>query len=358
MRQALKAFTALAIAALLAAGVLWGKRQLDAAMAQPAANPNAVRIQVPPGSTLRAVLQGLQRQGTLRQARLIEWYLRLHGQHPRIQAGQYEIVPHASARQIVEQLAEGRVLLTSVTIVEGWSVAQMRHALDSDPDITHQLSALSDAELMRALGHPGEPAEGRFFPDTYRFAAGTSDRKILEMAYDRMRSTLLQDWAERDPAVPLKTPTDALTLASIIEKETARPEERPKIAAVFLNRLRLGMRLQSDPTVIYGLGTRYDGNIHTRDLTTDTPYNTYTRAGLPPTPIALPGAASLQAAMHPASIGALYFVATGAGDGSHHFSDTLAEQDVALRSYLRRLDQAHTRATADHESAQQPAHQP
>ncbi len=313
----------------------WG--QLRAAMNRPGPGSVPVRIQVPEGARLRSVLDQLRRDGALQHPHWVELYLRLTGRQAKMQAGLYQIAAHATPSQILEQFAAGRVLLSSITFVEGWTVAQMRQALDSDPDVAHQTRGLSDEQLMQVLGHPGEPAEGRFFPDTYRFAAGISDRKILGMAYQRMQATLAADWAQRAGGLPLAGPGQALILASIIEKETGRADERPKIAAVFVNRLRLGMRLQSDPTVIYGLGEHYDGSIHTRDLQTDTPYNTYTRAGLPPTPIALPGAASLQAAMHPADIDALYFVATGEGDGSHHFSATLAEHDVALRSYLKRL---------------------
>jgi UPF0755 protein len=334
MRRA--AVTLILLCGLAAAG--WaGWRALERSMDQPGTNAAPVRIQVQPGMPLRSILAQLQQRGVLRQVRLVELNLRLHRQRPRAQAGIYEIAPHASARHILEQLVEGRVLLESVTIVEGWDFAQMLQALDAQPDIVHQLRGLSVPEIMRALGHPGESAEGRFFPDTYLFAAGTPDRKILELAYRRMQSLLQTDWTQRDADLPLASPDQALVLASIIEKESARPDERPKIAAVFSNRLRRGMRLQADPTVIYGLGAHYDGSIHTRDLETDTPYNTYTRVGLPPTPIALPSAASLQAALHPAPIAALYFVATGEGDGSHHFSDTLAEHDEALRAYLHRL---------------------
>jgi UPF0755 protein len=283
------------------------------------------------------VLSQLQRQGALRHARLVLLYLRLHATSVRAQAGTYEIAPHSSARAVLDQLNVGRVVLEALTVVEGWTVGQLRRALDADPSIAHQLRGLTDAQLMSALGHEGEAAEGRFFPDTYRFAAGTSDRKILEGAYERMQAALSSAWAARAPNLPLANETQALILASIVEKETGREDERSKVAAVFVNRLRLGMKLQTDPTVIYGLGDKYDGNIHTRDLEMDTPYNTYTRGGLPPTPIALPGAASLQSTMHPADTDALYFVATGNGDGSHHFSATLAEHDVALRAYLRRL---------------------
>jgi UPF0755 protein len=332
------ALWSLAILALVVLAVAWGGwRWLARELDRPGPAAAAVRIQVPVGSGLRAVLGRLQGQGVLRHALAVEIFLRLHGHLPRIQAGLYEITPRESARQIVAQLAEGRVLLSSITIVEGWTFAQMRAALDADPDVQHEMRGLSDGQIMQRLGHTGEPAEGRFFPDTYRFAPGSSDRRILEMAYERMQVRLQSDWAQRAADLPLATPAQALTLASIIEKETARPDERPRIAAVFVNRLRMGMRLQSDPTVIYGLGSSYDGNIHSRDLTSDTPYNTYTRPGLPPTPIALPGAASLQAAMHPAQSDALYFVASGLPDGSHRFSATLEEHDVAVRDYLHRL---------------------
>jgi UPF0755 protein len=334
MRRTLSLLALVAVLGALAL-LLW--RGLDWEMDQPAAISAPVRVEVPPGASLRAILLGLQRQGALRHARLVEMYLRLHGASPRLQSGTYELAPHASAREVLEQLIAGRVVLESVTVVEGWNFAQMRHALDAHPALAHQLSGLSATQIMDALGHSGQDAEGRFFPDTYRFAAGTSDRKILERAYERMQSELDGAWLDRAANLPLANADEALILASIVEKETGREDERPKVAAVFVNRLRAGMRLQSDPTVIYGLGESYDGHIHTRDLETDTPYNTYTRAGMPPTPIALPGAASLRAATHPADIDALYFVATGNGDGTHEFSATLAQHDVALRAYLRKL---------------------
>jgi UPF0755 protein len=327
----------LMVLALIGVAALFGWRALDLMMDRPAQLADPVRIAVPAGASVRAVLGQLQRQNALRSARLVQLYLRLHGAIVRVQAGTYEIAPHATPRSILEQLNAGRVVLEAVTVVEGWNFAQLRRALDEHPAVTHQLHGLSDAQLMSALGHEGQAPEGRFFPDTYRFAAGTPDRKILEGAYERMQTELSAAWSARAPNLPVTNADQALILASIVEKETAREDERPKVAAVFVNRLRLGMRLQTDPSVIYGLGERYDGTIHTRDLQTDTPYNTYTRTGLPPTPIALPGAASLQAAMHPADTDALYFVATGNGDGSHHFSATLAEHDVALRAYLRKL---------------------
>jgi UPF0755 protein len=332
-----RSLSLLVLVALLAAAALLIWRGLAWEMEQPAAASLPLRIAVAPGASLRSTLLALQQQGALRHARMVELYLRLHGPVPRLQSGNYEVPPHSSAREVLDQLVNGRVVLESVTVVEGWNFAQMRAALDAHPAVAHQLRGLSAQQLMEALGHPGEAAEGRFFPDTYRFAAGTSDRRILERAYERMQAELQGDWSQRAPDLPLANADEALILASIIEKETGREDERPRVAAVFVNRLRQGMRLQSDPTVIYGLGESYDGHIHTRDLENDTPYNSYTRTGLPPTPIALPGAAALQATLHPADSDALYFVATGNGDGSHHFSATLAEHDVALRAYLRKL---------------------
>jgi UPF0755 protein len=338
MSRRLSILAPIAVLIALAAGWALGLwRHLDREMDRPAPAAAVVRVQVLPGEPLRAILVSLQQQGAVLHARQIGWYLRLHRLKPRVQAGNYEIPPHSSARAVLEQLEAGRVVLEQLTIVEGWTFLQLRHALDADGSLTHATSGLTDGALMSALGHEGEAAEGRFFPDTYRFAAGTSDRRILELAYERMRSELEAAWNTRAPGLPLASPQEALTLASIVEKETAREDERPKVAAVFVNRLGRGMRLQSDPTVIYGLGERYDGSIHTRDLETDTPYNSYTRGGLPPTPIAMPGLASLQATLHPADIDALYFVATGNGDGGHQFSATLAQHDVALRAYLHRI---------------------
>jgi UPF0755 protein len=327
----------IAVLLLMLAGAAAGWRAIDSNMRLPGPNGAPVRIVIAPGSSLHAILQRLQQLGALRHARWVSLYLRLSNHQPRVQAGTYELAARATPADILDQFASGRVLLTQLTVVEGWEFAQMRHALDADAEVAHELKGLSDTQLMAALGHAGQSPEGRFFPDTYRFAAGTSDRKILELAYERMRQQLLTAWMARAPDLPLMSAEDALILASIVEKETGREDERPEVAAVFVNRLQRGMRLQSDPTVIYGLGERYDGDIRSRDLITDTPYNTYTRAGLPPTPIALPGAAALAATLHPAHIDALYFVATGDGDGRHHFSATLAEHDIALRHYLQTL---------------------
>jgi UPF0755 protein len=333
-RSAWKLLAALLVALLVVALAFW--RQLDASMEQHSQAPDGTRIQVQAGASLRVVLGELARVHALRNPRLVEWYLRLHEEPVRPQAGVYELAHGAGTRQILEQLREGRVVLSQVTIVEGWSFAQMRLALDASSDLVHAWRHLDGAALMSALGLKGMSAEGRFFPDTYRFAAGTADRHIYELALQSMNERLQQEWAARAPDLPVHSPQEALILASIIEKETGREDERAKVAAVFINRLRLGMRLQSDPTVIYGLGARYDGNLRRRDLESDGPFNSYTRSGLPPTPIALPGDASLHAALHPAAIDALYFVATGAGDGSHQFSATYAEHNRALMRFLKR----------------------
>jgi len=332
--SALRIGAALAVA-LLAAALLC-LQQLDASINERSAAPGGTRIVVPPGASLRSVLAELERVHAVRRPRLVEWYLRLHGEHLRAQAGTYELAEGVTAQKILDQLNSGQVLLSQLTIVEGWTVAQMRATLNASPDLVHEWQHLDDAALMRALGQGAMPAEGRFFPDTYRFAAGTSDRHIYELALQRMNERLRQEWEGRAANLSVPSADAALILASIVEKETGREDERAQVAAVFGNRLRLGMRLQSDPTVIYGLGARYDGNIHRRDLEADGPYNSYTRAGLPPTPIALPGAASIHAVLHPVASKALYFVATGLGDGSHHFSATYAEHVAALREFLKR----------------------
>jgi UPF0755 protein len=332
---ALAALAAFALAAL-AAGLYGGARWLAREFRAPGPAPSALRIQIDPGLTVRTVLARLAAAHALAHPRLTELYLRLHGRRFSIKAGEYEIPARASAADVVALLAEGRVVLEQLTIVEGTTFGDFRRALEADPHIRATLRGKSDAQVMAAIGHPGEQPEGRFFPDTYRFASGTSDVEILKMAYDKMRQVLATAWSQRLTDLPVHSPYEALILASIVEKETGLATERPLIAGVFAERLRKGMRLQSDPTVIYGLGASYDGQIHTRDLSTDTPYNTYTRTGLPPTPIALPGREAILAAVRPQETGALYFVATGEG-GGHQFSSTLEEHDAAVRRYLMRL---------------------
>jgi UPF0755 protein len=229
------------------------------------------------------------------------------------------------------------VVLETLTVIEGWTFTDMRRAIEQHPQIRATLRGKTVAEVMSAIGHPGEHPEGRFFPDTYRFAAGTSDRELYALAYRKLAEALDGAWQSRAAALPLANAYEALTLASIIEKETGLPSERPRIAGVFVTRLRRNMRLQTDPTVIYGIGPSYDGNIRERDLRADTPYNTYTRPGLPPTPIALPSREAIVAATRPLETGDIFFVATGIGDGSHVFSATLEAHNAAVQRYLARL---------------------
>jgi UPF0755 protein len=315
------------------AGRLWLTSQFEA----PGPAAQALRVTVVPGLSVRGVLGKLQGAGALRCAWCTQLYLRLTGRHLTIKAGDYAVDAHASASDVIEMLEEGRVILEQLTVVEGTRFSDLRAQLAADPHVRPLLKGRTDAAVMAALGHAGEAPEGRFFPDTYRFAAGTTDAEILKLAYANMREALTQAWNMRAADLPLASPEQALVLASMVEKETGLAGERPRIAGVFVARLRKGMRLQSDPTVIYGLGAAYDGHIHERDLTTDTPYNTYTRDGLPPLPIALPGRAALQAAVRPEETGDLYFVATGDGQGGHHFSATLAEHNLAVQHYVQKL---------------------
>jgi len=341
MRSSRATLILLVLVALLAAAAAGGYYWLQSVFHAPGPSTDIVRVQVEQGASVRTVLLELAKQGALKQPRTVELYLRIarhvNGHQPRIQAGLYEIPAGASPSQILELFDQGRVVLEQLTIVEGSRFADLRHMLDNYAAVTHTLRGKSDEEVMAALGHPGEFPEGRFFPDTYRFAAKTTDVEILGLAYNAMQRVLADAWQQRSADLPLQTPYEALTLASIVEKETGLPTERPKIAGVFVTRLRKGMRLQTDPTVIYGLGAGYDGGIHTRDLVTDTPYNTYTRAGLPPKPIAAPGRGSVFAAARPQESGEIYFVATGSGDGGHHFSKTLEEHNAAVKSYLEHL---------------------
>lgn len=256
------------------------------------------------------------------------------GNAARLHAGLYAIEPGMSPWDVYTKLVNGDVEWATLTVPEGWTFAQMRAAIAASSDLKQEWQSLSDTALMTALGAPGVSPEGRFFPDTYKFARGSPDRVIYRQAYEAMQRALAQAWAARVANSPLASPDDLLILASIVEKETARPEDRGRVAAVFVNRLRTGMLLQTDPTVIYGLGNRFDGNLRKQDLLNDTPYNTYTRAGLPPTPIALPGRDALMAAAAPDTTRALYFVARG--DGSSEFSDTLDAHNRAVNRYQRK----------------------
>jgi UPF0755 protein len=328
---------ALALFVALAVVAAFGYKQLELNYTHAGPTTAPLRIEIPAGASVRAALARLAEHGAITNPRAVSIYLRVHRLRPSIKAGTYDIPARASAAEIMRLLEEGAVVLEQLTVVEGSTFSELRKLLEHHSAVTVTLRGKTDAEVMNALRHPGEHPEGRFFPDTYRFAAHTTDLEILGLAYASMQRVLDAAWEQRDASTTVRTPYEALILASLVEKETALPAERPRIAGVFVARLRKGMRLQSDPTVIYGLGERYDGDIRNRDLTADTPYNTYTRAGLPPTPIALPGRESIFAAIHPDDTGALYFVATGDGTGAHYFSRTLEEHNEAVRRYLARL---------------------
>jgi UPF0755 protein len=293
---------------------------------------------VPVGSSLARVSRSLSEQELLEHPRLLTWYGRLAGAATRIHAGEYVLEPGTTPIALLEKLVAGQVHLHQVTIIEGWRFADLQRVVRGHPAI--EATELDGAALMHELGKPDVHPEGQFLPDTYTFPRGTTDVQLLRWAHDSLVQILEDAWGRRAPNIQLSSPYDALIMASIIEKETALDSERRRIAGVFNERLKRGMRLQTDPTVIYGLGEEFDGNLRRVDLTTDTPYNTYTRFGLPPTPIALPSAASIEAAINPEESDALYFVATGLPDGSHYFSATLEEHNRAVQRYLERLREA------------------
>jgi UPF0755 protein len=254
----------------------------------------------------------------------------------RLQAGEYLLSPGLTPRGLIEMMAAGKVIQHHFTIVDGWTFRQLRLALAQESALRQTLPGKADTTIATALGLGDSNPEGWFLPETYAWVKGDRDQDILERSHAAMKKALAQRWSKRDPSVPLKSPYEALILASIIEKETGIGDERAQIAGVFSRRLQIGLRLQTDPTVVYGLGEQYDGNIRRRDLEADTPYNTYTRAGLPPTPIALPGIPAIDAALHPAAGNALYFVALGDGSGRHEFSATLVEHNRAVARFLAR----------------------
>ncbi len=296
-------------------------------------------VEIARGTGLASVARDLAARGILTNPRWLTTYARLTGADARVRAGEYAVPPGTTPEGLLRLFESGVVVQHSITIVEGWTFRDLRRALDREPRLEHATRGRSDAEVMVLLGEGGQHPEGLFFPDTYLFDKGTTDVELLRQSRDRMRRELDAAWAARAQDLPFTTPYQALVLASIVERETAHPDERSRIAGVFAGRLRIGMRLQTDPTVIYGLGEKFDGNLRRADLERDGPYNTYTRTGLPPTPIALPGQAALRAAVRPDARGELYFVATGLPDGSHRFSKTLAEHEQAVRDYLVRYRQ-------------------
>ncbi|TAJ76830.1 MAG: endolytic transglycosylase MltG [Gallionellaceae bacterium] len=285
------------------------------------------------GSSLKSAARQMQQAGVLPGDWLFVLLARGLGKARQIKPGNYEIEAPVTPVQLLDMISKGRVEQSELSIIEGSTFNQLRAALNAEPTLRHDTLALSDAEILHRIGAPEKFAEGLFFPDTYNFSSGSSDLAVLKRAYQLMQRNLQESWKSRTTNLPLDTPYQALILASIVEKETGKASDRSLISAVFINRLRKNMLLQTDPTVIYGMGDKFDGNLRKRDLLTDTPYNTYTRDGLTPTPIALPGLAAIQAALHPAPSNALYFVARG--DGSSHFSATLTEHNNAVNRYQK-----------------------
>ena len=298
----------------------------------PLAAPTA-ELSIESGTTPREVAQAWVDAGVATSPDFLYAWFRWSGQARRIRAGSYEVETGITPRRLLDKMVQGDEALEQVRFIEGWTLGQLRAALARAPHLRPTTAGMDEVALMTALGAPGQAAEGRFFPDTYRYSRGVSDLTVLKRAHRSMQQRLNEAWAQRAPDTPLKSADEALTLASIVEKETGTAADRGLVASVFVNRLRIGMPLQTDPTVIYGLGDAFDGNLRKRDLLADTPYNTYTRGGLPPTPISLPGLASLRAAVRPEASKALYFVARG--DGSSVFSENLADHNRAVNKYQR-----------------------
>jgi peptidoglycan lytic transglycosylase G len=289
---------------------------------------------VEPGKTSREIADGWVRAGVQTSPFLLYQWFRWSGRARQIRAGSYEIGAGTTPIRLLDKMVRGDETLAIVRFTEGWTFRQIRAELARADGLKPTIAAMSDADVMAAIGAPGISPEGRFHPDTYAYSKGSTDTALLKRAYRAMAKRLAEAWQERDPTTPLQSPDEALTLASIVEKETGVAADRGRVAGVLVNRLRIGMPLQTDPTVIYGLGAAFDGNLRKRDLLTDGPYNSYTRAGLPPTPIAVPGRASLLAAVHPEPTKALYFVSRG--DGSSEFSETLADHNRAVNRYQRK----------------------
>ena len=287
------------------------------------------------GSSIRTLANQLVEKGLLEEKNYFLIWGKLHRQETRLQAGEYLITPGLTLAGLLDNMVAGNVVQHNITLIEGYTFRQILEIIQHNPVLTKELGDLSDEEIMNKLGHEGEHPEGRFYPDTYYISRGVTDIELLNRAYVSMQEILEEEWQQREQGLPFKSPYEALILASIVEKESAVAKERPLIAGLFINRLRKKMRLQTDPTVIYGI-KNYDGNIRFRDLRKDTPYNTYTRKGLPPTPIALPGREAIHATLHPDKTKYLYFVAYGDGSGSHVFSTNLKDHEKAVDLYQRK----------------------
>jgi UPF0755 protein len=316
---------------MAAAAGWWLYRDLEQRLWQPLELATPQRLVITPGMSARAVSEKLVRRGLIEHPYYLIYAARREGVGGRIQAGEYEIKPGMTPLDLLDMLVRGRVVQYALILVEGWTFGQALAAVRASPYLVPTANAADGATVMRALGRLEEHPEGWFFPDTYHFPAGTTDIQFLARAHRAMTRVLEEEWAQRALGLPYATPYEALIMASLIERETGIPEERPQIAGVLVRRLERGMKLQTDPTVIYALGALFDGNLRRQDLALDSPYNTYLYPGLPPTPIALPGRAAIRAALQPEPGTALYFVARG--DGSHHFSETLAEHNQAVAKY-------------------------
>jgi len=323
----------LLLSALLVAGVLLGvyQRFQETPLTLPAGE---TIYEIPPGTSLSQLAYDLRERDMIEHPRLFILLGSALDVATRLQAGEYRLAAGTTPRMLLQMLTEGEVIQHALTLVEGQTFRETLQRIQAHPLIEVTLQGMDNAEIMARLGHAGLHPEGRFLPNTYHFTRGTTDLDFLRRAFDAMSSYLESAWPGREAGLPLQTPEDALILASIVEKETGLATERPVIAGVFIRRLQRGMRLQTDPTVIYGLGEQFDGNLRRRDLENDTPYNTYTRVGLPPTPIAMPGADAITAVLHPAAGKSLYFVSRG--DGSHYFSATLEEHNLAVDKYQRK----------------------
>ncbi len=328
MRTLFKLLALLLALALATGGWAWWWTQQPLPLAA-----EKVEISVPEGASLRTAAARAVDGGVRTRPELLQWYFRLAGREQTIQPGDYAVTRGMTPGDLLSKLVRGERIVLVVTLVEGWTFQQFRDALARAEHLRHETRDMAPAAIMQALGKPGVAAEGRFFPDTYHYFKNASDLDILRQSMQLMERRLQAAWDARAPGLPLKNADEALILASIVEKETGLPADRPEVAGVFINRLKIGMRLQTDPTVIYGLGDAFDGNLRRSHLQADTPFNTYTRAGLPPTPIAMPGKASLMAAVQPADTKALYFVARG--DGSSQFSTSLQDHNRAVNRYQR-----------------------
>jgi len=329
-RLTILALSVTMLAALAAAGAAW--QAWERLNAPGLVEEPGTTIEIPSGASFRQVVSLLERHSAFDDEFALRVYARFTGADGRVRAGEYALEPEMTVLDALDRFTRGEVIQHRITLVEGLTFQQIRQVIAAHPVLEQTLTDLSDVQVMAELGAPERHPEGWFYPSTYTFPRGTSDRDLLSRAMGRMEQRLEQEWANRADNLPLSDPYEALILASIIERETGRDDERAKVAGVFTRRLEKGMRLQTDPTVIYGMGDAYDGRIRTADLRRDTPYNTYTRHGLTPTPIAMPGTASIRAAVNPADHDYLYFVSRG--DGSHQFSRTLAEHNRAVRRYI------------------------